>query len=67
MNGVGPASWLLMTTVVLSAWVALARRESLPASFRVKLADPQLFSALSKAFTGKPGVDRLTDQGRDHE
>src|SRR3979411_398250 len=42
--------------------VALARRESLPASFRVKLADPQLFSALSKAFTGKPGVDRLTDQ-----
>ncbi|MGH3766246.1 MAG: permease-like cell division protein FtsX [Pseudonocardiaceae bacterium] len=42
----------------------LARPEALPASLRVQLSDPAGFPAVSKEFTGKPGVDRVTDQGR---
>jgi cell division transport system permease protein len=41
----------------------LARPEALPASLRVQLADPARFPSIAKAFTGKPGVDRVTDQG----
>ncbi|HEX2297458.1 MAG TPA: permease-like cell division protein FtsX, partial [Pseudonocardiaceae bacterium] len=43
--------------------LALARPEALPASLRVTLSDTQRFSAISQAFTGRPGVDRVTDQG----
>jgi cell division transport system permease protein len=41
----------------------LARPEALPASLRVSLSDPQRFAAIAQAFTGRPGVDRVTDQG----
>jgi cell division transport system permease protein len=41
----------------------LARPEALPASLRVQLSDPQSFPSISKAFNGRPGVDRITDQG----
>jgi cell division transport system permease protein len=41
----------------------LARPEALPASLRVTLSDPQRFGAINQAFTGRPGVDRVTDQG----
>jgi cell division transport system permease protein len=41
----------------------LARPEALPASLRVQLSDPQRFPSIAKAFTGRPGVDRVTDQG----
>ncbi|MCP2259661.1 cell division transport system permease protein [Streptoalloteichus tenebrarius] len=43
--------------------VELARPEALPASFRVKLKDTQRFDALSQEFSGKPGVQRVVDQG----
>ncbi|MPZ66747.1 MAG: FtsX-like permease family protein [Pseudonocardiaceae bacterium] len=41
----------------------LARPEALPASFRVKLADPQRFDVIAQEFTGRAGVDRVQDQG----
>jgi cell division transport system permease protein len=41
----------------------LARPEALPASLRVQLADPQRFPSIAKSFNGRPGVDRVTDQG----
>lgn len=41
----------------------LARPEALPASLRVTLSDPQRAGAIRQAFTGRPGVDRVTDQG----
>ncbi len=41
----------------------LARPEALPASLRVQMSDPTRFSSLAKAFTGRPGVDRVKDQG----
>jgi cell division transport system permease protein len=41
----------------------LARPEALPASLRVQLSDPQRFPSIAKTFTGRPGVDRVTDQG----
>ncbi len=43
--------------------LSLARPEALPASLRVTLSDPQRSDAISQAFTGRPGVDRVTDQG----
>ncbi|PZS39113.1 MAG: ABC transporter permease, partial [Pseudonocardiales bacterium] len=43
--------------------LALARPEALPASLRVQLSDPARFPSIAKAFTGRPGVDRVTDQG----
>ncbi|MGH3914443.1 MAG: permease-like cell division protein FtsX [Pseudonocardiaceae bacterium] len=43
--------------------LALARPEALPASLRVTLSDPQRFGDISEGFTGRPGVDRVTDQG----
>ncbi|MBV9141293.1 MAG: ABC transporter permease [Pseudonocardiales bacterium] len=41
----------------------LARPEALPASLRVQLSDPSRFPDIAKAFSGRPGVDRVTDQG----
>ncbi|MGH3977505.1 MAG: permease-like cell division protein FtsX [Pseudonocardiaceae bacterium] len=41
----------------------LARPEALPASFRVQLADPERFGVIAREFTGRPGVDRIADQG----
>lgn len=40
----------------------LVTPESLPSSFRVKMSDPKLFPAIQQDFTGKPGVDRVSDQ-----
>lgn len=42
--------------------VQLARPESLPASFRVRLSDPQRFAVISQQFGTQPGVDRVVDQ-----
>jgi cell division transport system permease protein len=36
----------------------------LPASFRVKLKDPTLFTAALGGYAGKPGVDQIVDQRR---
>lgn len=41
----------------------LARPEALPASLRVQLADPARVPPIAKTFTGRPGVDRVKDQG----
>ncbi len=41
----------------------LARAEALPASLRVQLSDPARFPSIAKEFTGRPGVDRVKDQG----
>ncbi len=41
----------------------LARPEALPASLRVQLSDPQRSPSISQTFTGRPGVDRVADQG----
>ena len=43
--------------------VELARPQALPASFRVKLADPRRFSVIEKEFSGRPGVLSVKDQG----
>lgn len=43
--------------------VELARPQALPASFRVKLEDPDRFAALSAEFGARPGVDSVRDQG----
>ena len=40
----------------------LARPEALPASFRIKLADPQRSHVIVQKFSGRPGVDRVSDQ-----
>lgn len=40
----------------------LVTPDSLPSSFRVKMADPKLFPAIQKDFTGRAGVDRVSDQ-----
>jgi cell division transport system permease protein len=42
--------------------VALARPESLPASFHVKLKDPTRSAVIVQEFTGKPGVSKVDDQ-----
>lgn len=42
--------------------VELARPEALPASFRVKLADPERFAVINQQFGTQPGVDRVVDQ-----
>ncbi len=41
----------------------LARPEALPASFRVQLTDPERFGVVAQEFGGRPGVDRIADQG----
>lgn len=43
--------------------LSLARPEALPASLRVQVSDPARVPAILKAFTGRPGVDRVKDQG----
>jgi cell division transport system permease protein len=44
--------------------VALARPEALPASFHVKLKDPQRSAVIVQQFTGKPGVSKVDDQNK---
>lgn len=43
--------------------VELARPQALPASFRVKLEDPERFSVIEQEFRGRPGVLSVKDQG----
>jgi cell division transport system permease protein len=43
--------------------VELARPQALPASFRVKLADPERFPVIEQEFSGQPGVLSVKDQG----
>lgn len=42
--------------------VELARPEALPASFRVKLTDPERFAVINQQFGTAVGVDRVVDQ-----
>ncbi|OLR90239.1 permease-like cell division protein FtsX [Actinokineospora bangkokensis] len=42
--------------------VKLTRPEALPASFRVKLKDPDRPEVITQGYAGKPGVDAITDQ-----
>ncbi|PPK68773.1 permease-like cell division protein FtsX [Actinokineospora auranticolor] len=42
--------------------VKLTRPESLPASFRVRLKDPDRPEVITQAYSGKPGVDNVVDQ-----
>jgi cell division transport system permease protein len=44
--------------------IKLARPEALPASFHVKLTDQSRSDVIIKAFTGKPGVRSVDDQGQ---
>jgi len=44
--------------------IKLARPDALPGSFRVKLADSSRSDVIIKAFTGKPGVKSVDDQGQ---
>jgi len=44
--------------------VKLARPEAIPATFRVKLTDPERADVLVKEFTGKAGVKSVDDQGK---
>ncbi|XVV04889.1 permease-like cell division protein FtsX [Actinosynnema sp. CA-248983] len=43
--------------------VKLARPEAIPATFRVKLEDPERADVIVQAFTGKAGVKSVNDQG----
>ncbi|TML00950.1 MAG: ABC transporter permease [Actinobacteria bacterium] len=36
--------------------------DALPASFRVKLKDPQQFSVVAQRLVGQPGIDKIVDQ-----
>ncbi len=36
--------------------------DSLPASFRVKLKDPQQFAVVAARLSGQPGIDKIVDQ-----
>src|SRR2546425_2197270 len=38
--------------------------DALPASFRVKLKDPQQFSVVAQRLVGQPGIDKIVDQRR---
>ncbi len=40
----------------------VARLDAMPASLRVKLADPERFPAIQAEFTGQAGVDSIVDQ-----
>lgn len=40
----------------------VVRKEAMPASLRVKLQDPDRFSALQQQFTGREGVDNVVNQ-----
>lgn len=41
----------------------LTRKESLPAIFHLKLKDPSRADVIVQTYTGKPGIDRVEDQG----
>jgi cell division transport system permease protein len=41
----------------------LTKPESLPASFRLRLKEPQRAQVIVQTYSGKPGVDRVEDQG----
>jgi cell division transport system permease protein len=41
----------------------LTREEALPANFHVRLKDANRSSVIVQSYTGKPGVDRVEDQG----
>jgi cell division transport system permease protein len=43
--------------------LALTRKESLPANFHVRLKDQDRAQVIVQTYTGKPGVDRVEDQG----
>jgi cell division transport system permease protein len=43
--------------------VKLARPEAIPATFRVKLEDPERADVIVQAFSGKAGVKAVNDQG----
>jgi cell division transport system permease protein len=36
--------------------------DQMPTSFRIKLVDPEQYQVIADAFTGKPGVDEVSDQ-----
>src|SRR6195952_826418 len=42
--------------------LAIVQQQALPASFHVKLQDPQRFKVIAQQFTGLPGVDQVNDQ-----
>jgi len=42
--------------------VAQTKPESLPESFRIKLKDPNSFSAFNEKYRGKPGIETIIDQ-----
>lgn len=44
--------------------VELARPEALPAALRVKLLDPENAAAIAAGYQGKPGIDKIVDQGK---
>jgi cell division transport system permease protein len=41
----------------------LTKKETLPATLHVRLKDPDRADVLVQSYTGKPGVDRVEDQG----
>jgi cell division transport system permease protein len=43
--------------------IKLARPEALPASFHVKLKDPDRPEVITQTYAGRPGVDSIADQG----
>ncbi|GGS44326.1 permease-like cell division protein FtsX [Actinokineospora fastidiosa] len=43
--------------------VKLARPEALPASFRIKLVDPERPEVIDQTYGGRPGVESIADQG----
>src|SRR4051794_26768814 len=43
-------------------FVNSVKPDSLPASFRVKLKDPQKFGQIAEKYRNKPGVDSIVDQ-----
>ena len=45
-----------------SALTQNVSRDALPASFRVKLADPQKFESVAAQLQGQPGIERIVDQ-----
>ena len=42
--------------------ISIVQEKALPASFHVKLHDPQRFKVIAQEFTGKPGIDSVQDQ-----
>ena len=42
--------------------LAIVQEQALPASFHIKLQDPQRFKVIAQEFSGLPGVDQVNDQ-----